>query len=440
MSKYLELVIFVGRIVIPGKFTILIYVSVMLTTIAGPWQGPGQAQNIEGIVAVVNEEVISRYDLNSRLNMIILSSNLKDSPQLRKRLARRTLRALIDETLKLQEAKRLRITVDDKEFKKARRRIEKQNNLAPGELDTFLKRKGIEPSSLVHQIRATLSWTKVLRRRVGGSINITDNEIAKALARINANLDKPSYQVSTILLIVDSPTNAARTQRDANRLVDEIRRGASFSDLAQQFSQDASARRSGRLGWIQLGQLEKVVDETLVRMRPGDISNPIRTSAGYRIIALQNRRANSRTNAEETEVALRQILVPISPTAAADDVAAQESRLRSVAGTITGCNDMERAAKELGQQILSGLITIKVRELPRQLRDIVLRLGVGRVSKPVRTKDGLRILMVCQRKNPPARLPTREKVRLMLLNKRVELFSRRHLRDLRQAAFLEIRL
>lgn len=440
MSNFLKSVVFVGQIVIPGKSTILIYVSVMLTVIAGPWQSPGQTQNVEGIVAVINEEVISRYDLNARTNMIIRSSNLKDSRQLRKRLARQVLRALIDEKLKLQEAKRLKITVDDKDLKSAKRRIEKQNKLAPGGLESHLKREGIELSTLVDQIRATLSWARVLKRRVAGSVDVSDNDIATELARINANLDKPSYEVSTILLIVDQPRNAARAKRDADRLVDEIRRGASFADLALQFSHDASARQSGRLGWIQLGQLEKIVDDILVRMRPGDISHPIRTSAGYRIIALRNHRANSRSNADQAKVALRQILVPIPPNTAANDVAALEARMQTVAGTITGCNDMARAAKELGQEALSGLVTVKVRELPRALRGIVAGLAIGRASQPVQTKEGLRILMVCERKTPAIRLPTRKDVRLKLLNQKVELFSRRHLRELRQTAFVEIRL
>lgn len=424
----------------PGKSTTLIYLSVMLGAIAGPWQSPGQTQNVESIVAVINEEVISRFDLNARLDMIIRSSNLKDSRQLRKRITRRVLRTLIDEKLKLQEATKLKITIDDKELMKARRRIEKQNKLAPGGLDSFMKRQGIEISTLLNQITSTLSWTKVLKRRVAGKVNISENDVSSELARINANLDKPSYEVSTILLIVDQPRNAARAKRDADRLIDEIRRGASFGDIAQQFSQDLSARRSGRLGWIQTGQLEKIVDDTLVRMRPGDISHPIRTSSGYRIISLQNRRANSRSNADQAEVSLRQILMPIPPNTSADDVAAQDSLLRTVAGTISGCGDMVRASKELGQETISGLVTVKVRELPRNLRAIVVGLAIGRASQPVRTKEGFRLLMVCRRKIPEMRLPTRKDVRIKLLNQKVGVFSRRHLRDLRQTAFVEIRL
>lgn len=416
------------------------YLAVVLTTIVTLGLGPSWAQSVEGIAAVVNDEVISRYDLNARLNMIIRSSNLRDTPELRQRLTRQVLQTLIDESLKMQEAKRLQIKVDDKEIEKAQRRIEKQNRLAPGGLQSFLKRQGIELFVLVQQIRVTLSWTKVLRRRAAGSIDVTDDEIAKALARINANLDKPSYRVSTILLIVDSPTDEARVRGDATRLVDEIRRGASFADIAQQFSHDASARRGGRLGWVQLGHFEKVVEDILVKMRPGEISRPIRSSVGYRIIALRSRRANSRTNVEETEVALRQILLPLPSTATPSEAAAQESLLRSVSGTITGCDDMTRAAKELGQGISAQLIKLKVRELPRDLRGIVLGLGVGRASKPVRTKAGTRILMVCQRKDPPARLPTPKSVRLMLLNQKAGLYSRRLLRDLRQTAFVDKRL
>ena len=117
------------------------------------------------IAAVVNDEVISVFDLVSRLRMVLLSSNIPDTPEARQKVEAQVLRSLVDEKLQLQEAKKQNVVATDDEINTALGQIEKQNNMQPGQLNEFLKSRGIDRSSLINQVTASIVWAKLVRRK-----------------------------------------------------------------------------------------------------------------------------------------------------------------------------------------------------------------------------------------------------------------------------------
>ena len=397
------------------------------------------AQTLQRIIAVVNEDAVSLFDLRERIKMVIFSSNMQDSPKMRERLEPQVLRALIDEKLQKQAAKRYNIKVDRKEVDKALRMIEKQNGLPPGGLKIRLEEAGVRMSTLVDQIETTIAWSKLVNRRMTRNIVIGDNQIDEALARIRANLNKPSHLVSQIFLAFDGPDNAAKTLADANQLVTQIRNGAAFTSLARQFSQDAAARTGGDLGWVQQGELDQELDRALIDMRPGQISEPIRTSSGYHILLLRKRRTSQKPRADDTVVSLKQVFLPIEAGATPEEAANQRNLATTIAETLSGCDDLERAGKELGSTLSGDLGKLRIGELPSELRALVTGLAVGRASKPLPTEGGLRILMVCDRKEVKSKIPSRDQIRRNLIRRQADRKARRYLRELHQTAFLDIR-
>src|SRR5262245_59141708 len=135
------------------------------------------------IAAVVNDEVISMFDLASRMQLVMISSNIPDSPEIRQRLGSQVLRSLIDERLELQEAKRQNVTATDSEINNTLQQVEKQNNMRSGQLSEFLKARGIDRGSLVDQITASIVWAKLVRRQAAQTVDISDEEIEDALKR-----------------------------------------------------------------------------------------------------------------------------------------------------------------------------------------------------------------------------------------------------------------
>jgi peptidyl-prolyl cis-trans isomerase SurA len=395
------------------------------------------AQQVLDIRAVVNDEAISAYDVDQRLNLIIRSSNLPDTAAARRELAPRVLQSLIDEALQMQEAKRLNIRVSKKELASATTLLEKQNKLPEGELDQFLKNRGIDKRTLTRQLEANIAWASVVQRQLSRTITVSNEEVDRALKRIKANTDKPRLLVAEIFIAVDSPTEEPIARQNAQKIFMEIRRGASFPLIARQFSQAASAKRGGDLGWILPGELEPEVDKILAKLPKNTVSEPIRTASGYYIMALRNRREPP--SKEEATVALRQVMLPLPPGAGPQEIASQKALAETIRETVRGCADFSNVTKELGTGMSGDLGRLKLTELPPNLRQIVANLPVDVPSPTVTDKGSVRLLMVCERQIPGAKLPSSAEMRRRLSLQRLEVRARRHLRDLRDTAFLDIR-
>jgi peptidyl-prolyl cis-trans isomerase SurA len=414
--------------------------------------GPAAAQETR-IAAVVNDDIVSLADLQERVHLALVSSNIEDTEQNRQRISPQVLRGLIDEKLEMQEAKRLNVKVGDNEIKEALRHIEQQNKLAEGGLDAFLAQRGIAKSTLVDQLTATLAWGKLVRRRYGQSIVVTDDEINEALAQLKQNIGQPLSRVAEIFLAVDDPRQEDEVRRAAERLIEQLRGGASFPSMAQQFSQSATAAVGGDIGWVQSGQLMPELAQAVTQMRPGQISPPIRAGAGFYILYVIDRRIPGQAPAPppstEGSVNLVQVMFPLGQKPSAQE---QERALRAaqtVAEQAKSCDDMKRIGRERAPQTSGDLGRIRIADLPADLRQVVARLELGVPSTPLPVRGGIGVLMVCKRDTPPApppapveppKLPSRDEVAESLSMQKLENVARRYLRDLRRLAFVDVRV
>lgn len=401
--------------------------------------GVGYGQDVLRIAAVVNDDVISVYDLTARTRLAIVSSGLEDTPEIQRRLAPQVLRSLIDEKLQLQEARRLNITISKDEIAEAIGRIEQENKVSAGSFDDFLVRSGIELSTVVSQIRAGIAWAKVIGREMGPAVQIGPDEIDETLARMEARQDLSQNHVLEIFFAVDSPDQEEDIQRMAERLIEQVRKGASFTALAQQFSQSATAAVSGDMGWIQQGQLGDELDAVLNEMQPGEVSEPIRTVSGYHILMLADRRATMTIDEEDTIVSLQEVFLSVAPDAGPDNLASMIDLANIIHETVSGCEDMKAVRAEIGEASLGLPDKVAVRDLAPKLRKVALSLELNQPSKPVILDNGVLVIMVCERDEPTG-LPSREEIEESLTRQRVDMLAQRYMRDLRRAAFLDLRL
>ena len=396
-------------------------------------------QGSQRIVAVVNDESITAYDVEQRIRLTLgPAAQMPNAEQLR-RLSSQVLRSMIDERLQMQEAKRLGITVQQDELEDAVSRVERQNNLAPGKLSEAFKVSGLSMSSFEDQAKASIIWPKVVRRRAARLVNVAEDEVDDALEQLKENADKPSHLVSQIFLSVNSPQDETEIRGNIERLYEQLEAGTPFTVLAQQFSQDATAGSGGDAGWVQVGQMPPEVDEVLAKMPVGAVSRPIRSAEGYYIVALRNRREPRVTAAQDIKVSLNQIFLPISAGARPDEIASQRELAETISETVSGCADMDSVAKEMASSDSGAMGTFRLGELAADMRKIVSALEIGKPSQPFQVEGGLRVVMVCEREEPVANLPNRQEVTRILGEQKMELQSRRFLRDLRQSAFVDIR-
>ena len=400
---------------------------------------PARAQNVLRIAAVVNDEIISVYDLEARLSLVLATSQLENRPEIRKRMTPQVLRGLIDDQLKLQEAKKLAIQVSKRDTDKALATIEEQNKMPKGGLQDFLSRLGIDRSVLEKQVEAEIAWAKVVRRRGSATVKIGEDEIDEVLAEIEANRGKPEHLVSEIVLNFEGTTEGIiRTL--AQRLIQQLKSGARFEALALNFSQSATAAVGGDLGWLRPGQLGQSLDAALANLRPGQVSPPVRTIGGYHIFYLRDRRTSASMEPSNVTVALRQLFVPLPSTADAAERAGQMELARTMAEQATSCQEIDKLAKELGTPLSGDLGKVRLASMPAQLRDAVGDLEIGKASAPQSIGEGILVLMVCGREGDKVPTVDRAGILRMLTNQRMALAARQYLRDLRRAAFVDIRI
>jgi peptidyl-prolyl cis-trans isomerase SurA len=399
---------------------------------------PAAAQDSLTIVAVVNEDVISALDLAMRERMAILGSHLQDTPEIRAKLARQVLRSLIDEQLKIQEAKRVGVKVSDEDVDRQLTQIANDNKMTLDQFASALKQSGVLIDSLRDQIRAELGWIKTVQRRLRGNVQIGDEQIDEALAEMRDNASQPEFLVSEIFLSVDQPSQEADVRQTADRLVEQIRGGAGFAAIARQFSQASTAATGGDLGWVRIGQLDRAVDAVLPTMTKGLISDPIRTNGGFEILYLRDQRHGGGTG-PEGRVSLKQVFIPLSPkaTQAQRDKANQQAE--AVVEQAKSCDDMTRMAHDIDPSANVDLANVAYGDLPAVLKPIALDQPLQTPSKPLQLATGVGVYMVCTRDITEGGLPSRDQIAQRLLRERLEVLARGYLRDLRRSAFIELR-
>ncbi len=399
-----------------------------------------QAEEVQRIAAIVNDQIISSRDLNDRIHLVITLSKLPNTLQTQNRLKSQILKQLIDEKLEVQEAKRLRISVSDADMSNAREIMEKRIRIPMGTFENFLKTNGINKLSAIGQIYASLAWTKLVQRQFSSISEISEEEVDEIIERFNKNLGKKQYFLSEILLNVDDPATEKEISKFAERLHGEIISGANFSAVAQEFSNAVSAKQGGRIGWIFSGQLADELDTSIQQLNPGEISKPIRTLFGYHIIKLEETRVLKPIDTLKTRVRLNQVVLPIPNSATQKEIAKVREVATEVSTQAKNCGQMKQLAKKWKSPARAELGNFLVKELSPHLREIALKLELNTPSKPLQLASGFVVIMVCERANGPSNIPSRTFIKQRLQGQRLENFARRYIQDLRSSAFIEIRI
>ncbi len=401
---------------------------------------PAYSQSVQRIAAIVNNDVVSIFDLQARMRVVIASSGIRPSRRIQQRLKRQVLRTLIDERLQLQEAKKRNVSISKRNIQAAMAALERQNNIKPGTFGSFLRSKGLPRTAVFARIRAQIAWSKLIRRRLLPRITIGDKEVAEVMARLKARRGQVEYRVSELFLPVDSAGQESAVRKTAQRLADELRAGARFTAVARQFSAAASASTGGDLGWIQQSVLNEELASVIPKMKPGTIAGPIRTLSGFQIYRLAGKRKVLEPSADKAVVDLRRIKLPLPNNSSKQEIQVQTNLAKSLSETVGGCADMVSVAKQAKATGKVLLGKMQVGKLGKPLRGVVRELEIGKASAPVRTPSGISIFMICDKKMPESNLPTPERIKERLTQERLSVLIRRYMRDLRSAAVVDLRV
>jgi len=393
----------------------------------------------ERAAATVNEDAITIHDLDARVRLGLLAANLPDTEENRQKLAPEVLRRLIDEHLEMQEAARLKIKLSEDEVDAGMRDLEAQNHMQKGQLAAFLQARGIDPQTLRDQIRAQLTWLRVVRTELLPEIHIGEEEIDARLAEMKQGLNQPAYLLAGIYLAVDDPSRDAAVHQLADRLEAQLKAGAPFSSLARQFSQSGAAT-GGDLGWVSPGMIDDTLLAAVSKLQVHQITEPIRTRDGYHILLLRDKHAAGQVLSSEPTFDLAQIDLVMLPSASAAEQKTDLANFHRAVAKDSTCDDYERDVRNIPIAHFSRPGLMRPSEMPIEVRGMVEKLHAGQMSDPLVIDQTHRFFVVCSVTEPVNGLPSREEVRKRIENEKLELLSARYLRDLRRAAFIEIRI
>ncbi len=401
--------------------------------------GMARAQE-ERIAAIVNDDVISAYDIAQREALVITSAQLPDDEATRRRIRPEVVRALINEALQLQEARKMNIKVSDEELALAVDDLERRNKMAKGQIFRILSRAGIDKATLLRQLRAEIAWGKVIRRRFGARVQVSEDEIDQKLAEIRSRAGKEEYLIDEIFIPYDRASTQAETVASARRLIRELRQGASFAELARQFSQGLSAKQGGSIGWILPEQLAPELARAIRGAEIGAIRGPVVTPAGVYVLKISDRRKILGKDLSKSRIKLSQVVLSLPKNPGKEDIESQLALAREIRSSLSTCEDIDKIAGKMGDKDSGSVGTLIVGQLPAEIRRVVINMKPSDVSKPILSKTDVRLLMVCERTDPKAApLPSREQIRTRLLGTKLARMAQRYLRDLRRDAVIEFR-
>lgn len=398
---------------------------------------PAAAQDVQRIAAIINDDMVSEYDVEMRLNLVLSATGASSNPEERRRLRQQILQGLVDEKLQVQEAIDKEISLEADEIDDGITRLGNQNSLTRQQFEDFLVSIQSGIATIRTRVEAELMWTELVGRQLASRLSISDSEVQGVLDRMQADAGKPEYDIGEIFLIVESPDQEAEVKKTADRLVSQIRNGASFAALANQFSDGATAAVGGNVGWVPEAQLLPEIAEILQAMRQGRITPPIRTAGGFYIIFLQNRRKILTVDPMEVELDLKQISLAISKDALPEEIAALRAMAEERTSALESCADVESMGAAMGAASAGPLGKLKLGELPQGIQNAVDGIEIGKATRSIIRGNTIRLFIVCGRDEPEVRLPSFDDIENRLTQSRLALMARRYLRDLRRDAIVD---
>lgn len=263
----------------------------------------------EGIAVVVNSDAITNSDVNERMKLIASSTGIPQSPEAIKKLRPQIIDMLVEDTLKMQEARRIGVKVSKEEVDGGFAEIAKNNNIPADEFRKMVEKSGIQIRTLNDQIRAQIAWGKVVQSKVRSKIEVSDSDIDAELLKIKRKLGQPQYKLSEIYLPVNNAAKEGELSTFAKKLVEQLREQPdAFPKAAQQFSQSpGGATRGGDMGWIEKGQMPKEIDDKLEQLTENTIADPIKSQNAYYILMLKEKRTMTEEMLPKREDILQRI-------------------------------------------------------------------------------------------------------------------------------------
>ena len=387
------------------------------------------AQETQAISVIVNDEVISRYDVNQRVRLILVTSGIPPTEENLKRIETQSVKALINERIQLQEASKLEVPESQEEIQLMLDRIARGNQTTSEGIIENITSQGVKVDTLISQIKSELLWNKIVRGRFGSYINISDDEINIVYDRTIESINKIQYDISEIFIGFEDEREEKESKELADKLVEQLKNDIAFEPVAQQFSQAPSSGQGGRIGWVSEGQLDQEIITGIENLLSSSISKPIKTVNGYYIIKVNGRSEEGGKNPMKNQYNLTSVTFSKEDKDSANDFSEN----------FVSCKRLESLLENYNEKEINVIGDRLLQELPTELHDELLKKDAGDTLSPRLSEETIDIILICDRKDDIGVQVNKNTIEDNIYSQKLGMMSRRHLRDLRRDAVIEYR-
>lgn len=428
-------------------FTAILLAVAATAAIAQPSRtAPVRSQLVDRVVAVVNDEAITQYELDDAKKVVL--------EQLKKQkvavppsdvLDKQVLERLITERALLQYAKENGVKVDDTQVERTIQRIAQDNKMSVDDVRKALAADQVSYTRYREDIRNEITVQRLREREVDSHITVSDAEVDIYLASLKAQAGSDAeYRVAHILVLVPeqaTPDQIEVRRRRADEALRSIKSGADFGQVAATFSDAADALNGGNIGWRSGARLPTIFTEAVRKMNVGDVSPVLRSAAGFHIVKLLEKRTRNDTSVVEQTHA-RHILIKVNEITSEADAKAKIERLKDRLDSGAKFEDLAKLnSEDLSAAKGGDLGWLSPGDTVPQFEEAMNKLQLHEVSGPVRTSFGWHLIEVLERRKQDVTADrARTQAQIAIRQRKADEAFEDWVRQTRDRAYVEVRL
>lgn len=409
-------------------------------------QGSPDVRVIDRIVVVVNDEVITRHELENRTRAATASLRQQGAPLPPQPVfEKQILERMIMDRVQLQFAKETGLRVDDTEVDRAITRIADENKLSLQQLRAALEKDGVPFSRFREDIRNEITVARLREREVESRITVTESEVENFIrTQQSPDAREEDYDISHILVTVPekaSPEIIQARRARAEQALAEIRNGTDFRQVAATFSDAPDALKGGSLGWRNASRLPALFLDAVRELRPREVSGILRSPNGFHVLRLNERRGSTMpVTMRQTRV--RHILIKTNELVSEDEAQRRLVSLKERLDNKADFAELARLYSEDASNAKGGdLGWLSPGDTVPEFERAMDRLNPAQVSDPVRSQFGWHLIQVMERRTTDVsgerqRLEARRALRARKSDEAYQEW----LRQLRDRAYIQYRI
>ncbi len=399
---------------------------------------------LDHIVAVVNDEVITRQELNRRYDEVVRNLSRQNTPlPPREALEKQLRERMVTELALQQHARTTGVRVDPTQVERALQRIAAQNKLDLPGLAAALEKDGMSLDGMRTTIRNELLIARARERDVDNRISVSDAEIEGYLQTQVQQGVETEYNFAHILVTV--PENASPEQIQARRaraedILAQLAAGADFAQLSASHSDAPNALQGGAFGWRASGKLPALFAEALKPLQPGQVAPLLKSSNGFHILKLYDKRGLDAT-LTVTQTHARHILIKTNEITSEADARNRLLQLKERIDNGVKFDELARLHSEDASASKGGdLGWINPGDTVPDFEKAMNALQPGEVSAPIQSPFGWHLIQVLERRDQDV---TQERQKLVarqaIRERKAEEAFQDWVRQIRDSAYVELR-